>query len=244
MGKKRIMQLVMFNGAIVLINTLLFSDALLGLNMFAGSAFSVSLAWTVVLLSAAVFAVGNWKLLQKKETRILTKNIHTLSDCIAALNIAIQNGDVFDDDILKNIAQIKRFWRKQNTIKDILLQKFSADEMSYQKFSGVLQNVENAIGVNVRSILNKIAAFDMEEYEEMQRTGHQGDAFYAQKQAIFNEYITFVNNATKANDDILLKLDKMLLEISRYNSLEDGDVQKLPAIIEMDELIKNANLYK
>ena len=42
----------------------------------------------------------------------------------------------------------------------------------------------------------------------------------------------------------MLKLDKMLLEISRYNSLEDGDVRKLPALAEMDELIKNAKLYK
>ena len=58
-----------------------------------------------------------------------------------------------------------------------------------------------------------------------------------------NEYINFVKNATKSNEDILLKLDKMILEISRYNSIEDGDITKFPAIIEMDELIKNAKLY-
>jgi hypothetical protein len=36
----------------------------------------------------------------------------------------------------------------------------------------------------------------------------------------------------------------LLLEISQYNSLEDGDVQKLPVMIEMDDLIQHANLYK
>ena len=40
------------------------------------------------------------------------------------------------------------------------------------------------------------------------------------------------------------KLDKMLFEVSRYNSLESGEVKELPALAEMDELIKNANLYK
>jgi hypothetical protein len=53
-----------------------------------------------------------------------------------------------------------------------------------------------------------------------------------------------VERATRDNEEILLKIDKMLLEISRYKSLEDGDVGNMPAIKEMDELIKNANLYK
>ena len=61
---------------------------------------------------------------------------------------------------------------------------------------------------------------------------------------IYNEYIDFVKKATIMNEEILLKLDKILFEVSKYNSLEDGEVKELPAIIEMDELIKNAKLYK
>lgn len=244
MGPKRIIQLIILNAAIVLINTLLFSNAFLGLDLFAGSALSISAAWTAVLASAFAFLKGNSLLLKKKETRLLTQNIKSLNDCIPVLKEAMRNGDVFDENILKNIEQINRFKRKQDTIKDILLQKFSVAEMSFQKFSGVLQNVENVVYMNIRSILNRISAFDIAEYETMQRIGFQGDEFSKQKLAIYNDYIDFVNNATKTNEDILLKLDKMLLEISRYNSLEDGDVQKLPAMVEMDELIKNANLYK
>ena len=55
---------------------------------------------------------------------------------------------------------------------------------------------------------------------------------------IYNEYLNFVKNATITNENILLKLDKMLFEISRYNSLESGEVMELPALAEMDELIK------
>ena len=61
---------------------------------------------------------------------------------------------------------------------------------------------------------------------------------------IYNEYLDFVKNATATNEDILLKLDKMLFEVSSYNSLDNGEVKELPALAEMDELIKNANLYK
>jgi len=173
---------------------------------------------------------------------MLTQNINSLDGCIAVFKEAIHNGDVFDESILRNIEQIKRYKRKHDTIRDILLQKFSADELSFIKFDGVLHDVENVIYMNMRSILNKISAFDVEEYEAMQRRGFKD--VDSEQLDIYNNYIDFVSDATKISDDILLKLDKMLLEISRYNSLEDGEVQKLPAIVEMDELIKNANLYK
>jgi hypothetical protein len=98
--------------------------------------------------------------------------------------------------------------------------------------------------MNMRSILNKISAFDIVEYETMLKKGLQGGEFSEEKMNIYKEFIDFVNNATQTNEDILLKLDKMLLEISRYHSIDDGDIQKLPAIAEIDELIKNANLYR
>ena len=246
MSPKKRKQLIILNAAIVIINIALFSKAFLGLSLLAGTALSISIAWTVVLGSAFAFIKGNSLILEQKETRMLLHGIHTLNDCIPVFQEALHKGDVFDENILKNIEQIKRFKRKHDTIDDMLLQKFTADEISFQKFSSVLHDVENVIYANMRSILNKISAFDIEEYETMKRREARGEKqiISQEKMDIYSEYIVFVNNAAQANEDILLKLDRMLLEISRYNSLEDGDVQKLPAIIEMDELIKNANLYK
>ena len=234
----------MLNAAIVLVDIALFSNAILGLSLFAGSALSISAAWMAVAVSGFAFFKGNAQILNKAETRLLLQNINSLDSCVPVLEEALHNGDVFDENILKNLEQIKRYRRKRDTIRDILLQKFSPDEMSFQKFSGVLQEVENVIYMNIRSILNKISAFDMDEYEMIRKKMLKKEAFSQSQLDIYNEYVNFVNGATEINDEILLKLDKMLLEISRYNSLENEDVQKLPAIVEMDELIKNANLYK
>ena len=244
MSKKKKQQLIILNSAIVLINILLFSNAFFGLSLLSGAPLLISTAWTAVLGSIFAFVQGNSRIMKKEETRFLAQGIQSLSDCDSVFSEAIHNGDVFDENILKNIDQIKRFKRKKDTIKDILLQKFSKEEMSYQKFKDVLQEVEGVIFVNMRSILNKISAFDIEEYEAMQKKNFRDDLLSQEKMKIYNDYIDFVNNATLSNENILLKLDKMLLEISKYNSLEDGDAEKLPAILEMDELIKNANLYK
>ena len=244
MSPKKKRQMVILNTAIIIINILLFSRPFFGITLFSGSALALSLAWTSLIFSAYAFVKGNSILLKKEETRFLTQNIQSLTDCVSVFEEAVHNGDVFDESILKNIEQIARFRRKSDTIRDILLQKFSKSELSFGKFDAVLQSVEGVLYMNMRSILNKISAFDIEEYEAMQKKGFREDALSREKMAIYNDYIDFVNNATITNENILLKMDKMLLEISRYNSLEDGDVQVLPAILEMDELIRNAKLYK
>ena len=111
-------------------------------------------------------------MLKKPEThKLVASNLNSLDDCISVFEEAIKNGDVFDKYILKNLEQIRRFNKKRRTIKDILLQKFAVNELTYQKFSSVLTEVENVIYLNMRSILNKMAAFDVEEYEDLQKRG-------------------------------------------------------------------------
>ncbi len=245
MTPKKLRKIFLLNALIVIANIAVFSKAFLGFSLLAGSTLAMSIAWFSVVASVFSFFKFNTMLLKKPEThKLIAQKINCLDDCVLVFEEAIQNGDVFDDDIMNNLNQIKRFKRKQRTIKDILLQKFAINELTYQKFNNVLGEVENVIYMNMRSILNKIAAFDVDEYESLQKRGFPPSEVSEEKMEIYNEYISFVKNATKTNEEILLKLDKMLFEISKYNSLDGGDVSRLPAMVEMDELIKNAKLYK
>jgi len=244
MSPKKIWQIIITNLLIIIANIAVFSKAFLGLSLFLGTTLSISIAWFTIVGSIASFAYFNKKLLMPVNNyTLISQKINSLDDCVSVFEEAIQNGDVFDKDILKNLNQLKRFRKKCNTVREILLQKFSEEELTYQKFNNVLNEVENILYLNMRSILNKITAFDVEEYEALQKKNFPKSEVSDEKMQIYNEYINFVKNATKSNEDILLKLDKMILEISRYNSIEDGDITKFPAIIEMDELIKNAKLY-
>lgn len=245
MTPKKIIQLLITNLSIIVANIAVFSKAFLGFSLFAGTALSMSISWFTIIASLFSFSYFNKKLLTQKATyTLVSQNVNSLDDCVGVFEEAMQNGDVFDKNILKNLSQLKRFKRKVKTIREILLQKFSPQELTYQKFDNVLNEVENILYLNMRSILNKIAAFDVEEYEALQKKGFPKNEVSEEKMQIYNEYLDFVKNATSTNEDILLKLDKMLFEISRYNSLESGEVKELPALAEMDELIKNANLYK
>ena len=245
MAPKKLRQLILLNLIIIILNIGIFSKAFLGLSLLTGSVLGMSVAWFTVVSTIFAFGYGNTKLLKKPEThKLVGTNVNSLDDCVSIFEEAIKNGDVFDRDIYKNLNQIKRFKKKQKTINDILLQKFAINELTYQKFTNVLADVENVIYANMRSILNKIAAFDIDEYEDLQRRGFPKSEVSDEKMSIYSEYINFVKNATKTNEDIILKLDKMLLEISNYNSLDGGDINELPAIKDLDELIQNAKLYR
>ena len=60
---------------------------------------------------------------------------------------------------------------------------------------------------------------------------------------IYNEYISFVKKAIDDNEQIILKLDEILFELSKLNSSEDGALENMSAMKEIDDLIKKVRLY-
>jgi len=243
---EKILKIVGLNVGIALLNIILFSPGLLGIQMGGASVFATALGATVILMSGVVFVSGNYKLLIQKEKIIQTSGIKTATDCIDALE---QNYGkrTFSKDITHLIEQIERFQKKKETIRDILLQKFSSEEMSYSKFQGVIMDTETLFFMNIKSILNKLNAFDEEDYNRIKSEHEQlkfSKAFIQTKMSLYNEYISFVKDSIETNEQILLKLDRLLLEISRLNSLEDGEIDSMSAMIEIEELINKTKFYK
>ena len=66
----------------------------------------------------------------------------------------------------------------------------------------------------------------------------------ALKREIFEEHITAVKNIVVDNENILFKLDNLLLEISKLDESSKESIEELPAIVEMNELISQTKYYK
>ena len=65
-----------------------------------------------------------------------------------------------------------------------------------------------------------------------------------EKREIYREYISFIRSSIEDNEEILLKLDRLILEVSRFNSLEEGELEDMSAMKEIDNLIDKTNLYR
>lgn len=243
---KKIVKIAGLNMGLAIVNTMLFSPGLLGIHLVGASVFEIAFGSTSIFMSIALFAYGNYKLITEKEKIIQTSEIKTTEDYINALK-QYYHKKTFVKDITIILEQLERLQKKKESIKDILLQKFDSTEMSYKKFEGAVLAIENVFHINIKSILNKVNAFDEDDYNRIKKNDVDKTfttEFIQTKMSIYNEYISFVKNATEDNEEIMLKLDKLLLEISKFNSLEDGEIENMSAMKEIDELTIQTKYYK
>ncbi|MPM76672.1 hypothetical protein SDC9_123671 [bioreactor metagenome] len=238
---------------------------MIGLELLGVSALETAFGATFIFLSLAVLSYGSYEILTRQEKEVHTnkiwtvyevltgseKEVHTdkiwtLEDYIEELNIH-RKLKTFEKTIDLLFGQIERLQKKNKTIRRNLLQIFNASEMSYKKFDEVIAEVEKIFFLNIRSILNKLDTFDEEDFNSSRKKYEEGTIspeIYKEKSEVFNEYINFVKAAAEDNEQILLKLDKLLLEISGLNSIESGQLEQMAGMIEIDNLIKQAKYYK
>lgn len=246
MDRKKLIELLSLNLGIAAANIFIFSPGLIGLELVGASALATAFGSTFIFLSGAGLIYGNYKLLNGPEKVIPTNKIWTVEDYIEALNNC-RGLKTFEKTVDLLLDQIERLQKKNKTIRDILLQIFSASEISYKKFDAVIAEVEKIFFMNIRSILNKLNAFDEDDYNFIRKKYEEGafsQQFMEEKFRVYDEYIAFVKAATEDNEQILLKLDKLLLEISGLNCVESGQLEQMAGMIEIDNLIKQAKYYK
>ncbi|MGV8125662.1 MAG: hypothetical protein ACP5PV_00430 [Methanothrix sp.] len=245
MEREKWVRLLSLNLGIAAANIIVFSPGLIGLELGA-SALAAASGSTIIFLSGAGLFYGNYKLLSEPEKSIPISQISTAEGYIEALNDQ-RELKTFEKSIELLLDQIERLQKKNKTIREILLQIFSASEIAYKKFDAVIAEVERIFFMNIRSVLNKLNAFDEDDYNfvrSRQEAGAFSEQFMEEKLKVYYEYIKFVNAATEDNEQILLKLDKLLLEISGLNSIESGELEQMAGMIEIDNLIKQAKYYK
>lgn len=190
--------------------------------------------------------VGNYKLLIQKNSVVNLTELETEIDYIKALE---EHADkkTFIKETTRLLNQIEKLQKKKEVIHDILRQRFNTTEMTYAKFNNTLVEIENIFYLNIKSILNKLNVFDQEEYNQLQKEIGMKNVkreFIEAKLNIYGQYITFIKGAVEDNDQILIKLDELLLELSKLNSLEDGELEEMNAMKELDALISKTKLYR
>lgn len=248
LGKGTVAKLALFNGALLACNVAVFSNAFLKVRLTGGGPLESAVGFAVIAVSVVSFFYVNMLILaspaRKLGPAIAEAKLDSLEACRETLARMGYSG-TFSPKIAAIQEQIESMQKKRGLIDDILLQKFAATEMSYQRFKGVVGSAERILCANIKSILNRMFAFDEEEYQALARgKSRLRQGLASQKLAIYKEYIDFVDHAVEDNDEILLRLDKLLLEISKFNSMDAGALEETEAVKELDRLIADTKWYK
>lgn len=245
--KKKITELAGLNGGIAAVNVIAFSKGLLGLSLFSGNIITTALSLTTLGMSTLAFFYGNYKIITAPE-KIAVYNEENLieeQDYVQALK-ENQSKKLFADDIELAISQIERLKQKNEMLDTLLTQEFSSTEMSYARFKQIITSVIDLFYSNVRSIINRLTIFDYSEYTNVKSgklrglTKEQMDA----KLKMFDEHVAYINNKIDNNENILLKLDSLLLEVSKLEEVSESEIENLEAIKNINDLIEQTKLYK
>ncbi|AJY73553.1 hypothetical protein VN24_01565 [Paenibacillus beijingensis] len=242
-GTKYIKLLGLISGVAVL-DILVLSPGFLGVEI-GGGAFATASGVTLLCASALALFYGSYVLLFKPPVILPVKQIQTRADFVEALT-RYRRVKALEDDITLALEQVDRMNKKTGTLLNVLHQRFDATELTYKKFASVIQEVEKLFYLNMRSILNRLHVFDESEFESgrRQRTTPFSQELIQEKTNLHNEFLFFMKSSLGTNEEILLKLDKLLLEISRLDSFEPGDFENMPCMQEINALINQTKYYK
>ncbi|MBE9914958.1 hypothetical protein G8C92_13020 [Paenibacillus donghaensis] len=241
------MRYIKFSGlvlGVLAINILVLSPGFLGVEI-GGSALSTAFGVTLLVASAILLLYTSYVLFFKQPEVRPVKQIATHEDYVEALN-RYKHVKSLEEYINLALEQLERMLKKRATLLNVLIQRFDAQELSYKKFSSVTYEVEKLFYLNIKSILNRISVFDESEFLSVmgKKQSKFSQEILQEKMNLYNDYLSFMKSSLGTNEEILLKLDKLMIEISRLDSFEPGDIDNMPCMQEIDSLIKQTKLYK
>lgn len=253
MSKKQIIKLLCLNLGIVLVNIILFSSGFVGLN-FSGDAVITALGVTAIVMSFIAFFYGNYTILFKQPSIQLFKNAELTEDkdYISALEERREK-KIFDAEISNAIEQIYRLQDKDKALDSILAQYFSPQEMTYTRFQSVIDSVQALFYNNLKKMINRMIIFDYKDYTKLinkLKNAPTSDGITVASKStgtqlkIYNEHIGYVKGIIETNENILVKLDSLLLEISKLDDIDEAGLEELTAIQEINDLISQTKYYK
>jgi len=229
---------------IAIVNVLVLSPGFIGIAI-GDSAFDTAVGITLLFASALVLIFGCYSILAAKPAAVPVKEIKTREDYEVALS-RYRRVKALEGDIRIALEQLDRIDKKKDTLMEVLRQRFEPGEMSFKKFASVIEEVERLFYTNLRSILNRLSVFDEADFNRVTRSKAAPfkQEIMQQKIQMYNEFLAFVHSSLGTNEEMLLKLDQLLLEISRLDSLAPEDIEHMPCMQEIDSLIRQTKLYK
>lgn len=136
-------------------------------------------------------------------------------------------------------SQEERMENKMDSLDRALKDYFGDSVISYNKFAGTIEGVQQVYSENTQKILKRIDVFDEEGYNDIFRR-HQE---YTDAIKLYQQHFDYVKERLDENEQILARLDKLLLEVNNLNDTKTP-IDQLPAMQEISELIDQTKLYR
>ena len=248
---KKSMKFLFLNVGIIVLNIVAFGVLRISIG---ANVFSTVIGTLVVLVSVFAFIGGNISILLHKDKVNIQKSyknndIGIEKDELSAIEEANRKTRVFRKEINKTTQQLERLNSRNNALNAILLQHFKPSEMTYLKFRSVIDSVNGVFRGNVQKIIERVNMFDENDYisllYKMKKNPNEAKAQNnVDKMKIYLEHMNYVKTLVEDDEVIIMKMDKLMLELSKLSELNADDIENVSAIQDINELIGQTKYYK
>ena len=232
---KRSMKFLFLNIGILVLNIVVFGvlKVSIGANVF-----STIIGTLVILASVFAFIGGNISIITHKDKLNIQKSYKNNDmgiekDILVSIEETNRKTRVFRTEMNKTTQQLERLNARNNALNAILLQHFKPGEITYMKFKGVIDSVNGVFRDNVQKILERVNMFDENDYISL-----------VYKMKIYLEHMNYVKTLVEDDEVIIMKMDKLMLELSKLSELNADNIENVSAIQDINELIGQTKYYK
>jgi hypothetical protein len=244
MNTSKIVKLSVLNLLLVITNIVLLSEGLVGLSIFSPNLIVKLSTIVLFIVDILIFVFGNYIILNykpKQKPYNESKLVET-KDFINMLNQCRQKKE-FKEEVDDAIQQIARITTKTETLNFVLSQHFTPGSMTYTKFSNTINGINQLFFANLKSMIGRMLIFSQEEYDDKDNVKANAEAKFIRNK-IFKEHIEYVEGIVEKNENILIKLDNLVLEISKLDDTSSIDLNDLSTVQEINSLIEQTKFYK
>ncbi|MDQ6419364.1 hypothetical protein RB620_07960 [Paenibacillus sp. LHD-117] len=219
----RVVKLLALIALIAFLNIIVLSPGLIGAELSGGSAFASASVVTFVVMSLVTLLYGSHALIFRPGPPRRLPEPRTYESYWLAL-LRYRDLKIFPSEAAGALDQLERMENKKKALHGLLAQRFDRAELTFKKFVSVIAAVEELFYQHIRGILDQL---------DVQRSAGMKAGVIAQAAGYLG-----------ANEQILLKLDQLLSELSRLGSAEYRDAMNMPCMKDIDALISQTKYYK
>ena len=163
---------------------------------------------------------------------------------LEVLNESADN-PVFRSEIEVTKEHIEQIQTRLQKLNDILTSHFKPHEMTYKRFKNIIEDAATRFYANVKTMVKRINIFDTKDYFRIS-DGNVNMSVSAKQERlkIYTEHINYVKKIVEANENIISKLDMLLLELTKLDDFSEEALNNNAAINELNDLIDQTKFYK
>lgn len=212
------------NAVFAAVEVFLFSPGLLGLSPFSPNPLKAAAAIAAGVMSVPLFIWLNRILLAEKKAELLKADEEHVWEKSLALMEHYRSSKVLGGIAQSAIAQMERMDKVQETFETLVIRRFGAGSLSYEKFMKVIVSACECFSNGMIRMANKMAIFDEAEYKKLASMEYKlddiPDEIQEEKKLFYDKTLENLRFILEKNEKILLETDHLMMEMSEMGCSE------------------------